>query len=548
MIDRLGFIVTCLESFEYVQITEPFKKIQDSISGKIIITESGIKLEFETVILPQYPMQSHEVETIRFVNSSLISYNHVNADGSICIHTLHNPDLKSKLFYDLEGLRRWIRKYYINKNTDKHYEHLIVNEGSSLITNVSFLFTEVNHLFKDGEFGFFQYSFLARGKEGEKDSDTFLVNGFMLNKTISASSWSSYYKNRESDTGIFLFLNNAPVKRERFLIENWNDLNNIVKQNFMSFLYTIKKYQFGKFLHDKYIPLLIGYNIPENEIHWQCALIDIHNFPSEGKDLGSSKGWIGQFKNLQIVWASTKNCSYKYYFGRGKLSDNITDKKIIIIGIGAIGSIVACTLVRGGCKSIALADYDIKLPENVCRSEYLFNTGIKSKVIDLSINLVQISPFVEVLPYRDLMDAIKYFINNRYLREDIRRRIEEYDLIIDCTADNDVAYILDLLSISCDIISMSIANNGKALFCSTKPELYKWLIAISREFNKENDEMYEPTGCWSPTFRASYNDISTLVQFAVKHINLIMEEGKKLRPFKIIVDQKEGLNINLCQF
>jgi hypothetical protein len=548
MIGRLGFIVSCLESLENIQITEPLREIQDSISGKIAINESGIELEFETVILPQYPMQSHEIETIRFINRSLISYNHVNADGSICIHTLHNPDLKSKLFYDIEGLRLWIRKYYIHKNSDKHYEHLIVNENSTLNPKVTFLFTEVNHIFKDGEFGFFKYSYLARGKEGEKDSDTFLVNGFIINKTISTSTWSSFYNNRELDTGIFLFLDKAPLKRERFLIENWNDLNSIVKQDFMSFFYKIKKFQFGKFLHDKYIPLLIGYKIPENEIHWQCALIDIHNFPSEGKDLGTTKGWIGQFKNFQIIWSTTKNCSYKYFFGRGKLSNSLTDKKIIIIGIGAIGSIVACTLARGGCRSIALADYDIKLPENVCRSEYLFNTGINNKVLDLSMSLIQISPFLEVIPYRDLMDAIKYFINNRSLTEDIRKRIEEYDLILDCTADNDIAYILDALSVSSDVISISIANKAKALFCSTKPELYKWLNAISQDFNIGNEEMYEPTGCWSPTFRASYNDISTLVQFAVKHINLIMEEGKKLRPFNLIVDQKEELNINLHQF
>jgi len=38
-------------------------------------------------------------------------------------------------------------------------------------------------------------------------------------------------------------------------------------------------------------------------------------------------------------------------------------------------------------------------------------------------------------------------------------------------------------------------------------------------------DMYEPTGCWSPTFKASYNDVNLLVQMAVKKINSILAEG-----------------------
>ena len=54
---------------------------------------------------------------------------------------------------------------------------------------------------------------------------------------------------------------------------------------------------------------------------------------------------------------------------------------------------------------------------------------------------------------------------------------------------------------------------------------------------KKNDveDLYNPIGCWSPTFKASYNDISTLVQFALKHIN-IMVSNKKLNSFVINQD------------
>ncbi len=194
--DRLTSIIFYLESFENVQITETFQEKENFISGKIRIEESGVVLEFDTEIKPQYPFQSHEVETIRFVNKELLPFNHVNADGSICIHTLHHPDLKSKLYFDVDSLKQWIKKYYIEGNTDKHYEHLVATEYSDLVPKGCFLFTEVNHTFKKGDFGTFQYSYIARGFDYEADKDTFIVTRFVIGKSFATCNWSDFYLNR----------------------------------------------------------------------------------------------------------------------------------------------------------------------------------------------------------------------------------------------------------------------------------------------------------------------------------------------------------------
>ena len=62
------------------------------------------------------------------------------------------------------------------------------------------------------------------------------------------------------------------------------------------------------------------------------------------------------------------------------------------------------------------------------------------------------------------------------------------------------------------------------------------------------DDLHNPTGCWNPTFKASYNDINTLVQFAIKHINLRFEKDKALRNFVIESDDKDCLTIKLKEF
>jgi hypothetical protein len=42
------------------------------------------------------------------------------------ILTAHHPVEAEKLLLDLNGLRYWIIKYYINKDTDFNYEHIFV--------------------------------------------------------------------------------------------------------------------------------------------------------------------------------------------------------------------------------------------------------------------------------------------------------------------------------------------------------------------------------------------------------------------------------------
>lgn len=50
-------------------------------------------------------------------------------------------------------------------------------------------------------------------------------------------------------------------------------------------------------------------------------------------------------------------------------------------------------------------------------------------------------------------------------------------------------------------------------------------------------DMYNPTGCWNPTFKASYNDISSKVQFAMKHIIRMLSGVEPKGNFYITEDE-----------
>lgn len=545
MLARLESIVEHINHLKNVRITSPFEQKEEVIRGNIALTEAETILNFEVIILPEYPFQSHESETIRFINKDMLDLNHVNADGSICIHTSHCPELNQKLDLDFNGLRSWIKKYYLNKETDANYEHLIVNE--SLINGVRnvFLFTDVDCNFSKGEFGTFQYTILPKGKSCNIDINTYLVQSFK--KDLVKCKWSGFYKTLNSNNyGFFIYIERPPAENRRFAIKTWVELEPYVSQDFLYYLNNTKKNLESK-KEQIPVPLFIGYKIPTGEIHWQCAIFLSNNFPNYGEKNPVSKKFEGRLSSDGIIWAQTKNCSYKYFFGRGALHERLTNSKILIIGIGAIGSIVATTLVRGGCTNINIIDYDIKEPENVCRSEYSFITGINDKTYDLSQHLLTISPFVEIRSNERLTDYIKVSLNKEGFPEAIDEHLDQFDLIFDCTTDNDIAFILDKAKINSFVINISITNLAKELVCAVKPELYHWLKVIFQKLENDTENLYNPTGCWSPTFKASYNDIAVLVQFAIKHINKCFEKGISIRNF-YISQNEDGDNLKISQY
>ena len=549
---RLNKIQQIISELNGISIETPFSLDSDfNIVGKIKVSidECDETLIFNFKIYPEYPFKRLDTESITFFNTDLLEYGHVMGNGSICIHTSHNIDLKKKIEIDINSLKSWIVKYYLNKENDNHYEHIILQPKEFNNAHFSYLFTEVDYSFNKNQFGFFEYSKINDGLYFDKTINNHIVQNFKdpFSRTIAECNWSSHIKEiGNKNIGLYVFLHNSPTTKKKFIISNWKNLENLVTQDFFKFLYKVQKD--NKKINGNPIPLLIGYKISELEIHWQVAILEIGKFPVESYK--ENQIWKGRFIDENIIWSITRNCSYDYFFGRGKLADKITKSKVLIIGVGAIGSIVATTLTRCGCKSIDIVDFDIKEPENVCRSEYSFLTGLCNKVNDLSNELISISPFVEIV----ILDSAKLHFYSKVLQgininKSKLEALTSYDLIIDCSTDNDLLYILNQFDLK-RFITLSVTNNAKDLVCSVEPKSYDWVMnQFENVLENDLEDIHNPTGCWSPTFKASYNDINTLVQFAIKHLNLkLSDESKVLRNFVLKTEDENGFNIKLNEF
>lgn len=556
MNDRVTVINTVIESIPDVELITPFEQGKFDIEGCISVFVEGLEqaLNFDVSISPQYPFKSHDTETIKFSNDDLLEYRHIMGNGSICIHTAHSPLLSEKLGYDIASVKAWIKKYYINKDTDTHYEHLIVSEKAFKGNHFAFFFNAVEYTFSKNQYGFVDYSILSNGVFYKDKINSNIVQQFYdrNRKVLTDVKWNFQLKSLPVNLGLFIFLKDAPTKNQRWVFDDWKEFASILPQDFLKFLHTIEKNATKD--KGKQLPLFMGYNISVTEIHWQVIMLEIGNFPIYGEK--ANKQWLTIIDgNKSIDWAMTRNCSYKYFFGRGRLNEKLTNGKTLIIGIGAIGSIVAKTMVRSGCTKVDFIDYDIKEPENVCRSEYSFFTGITNKTNDLINEMCLISPFFEPTnggyDYSEAFDFfLKSHLTDTTIKTEIEKRLNEYDVIFDCSADNDLLYVLSQLKIDTTLLNLSISNHAKQLVCAIEQNRYEF---ISTQFNGnvlkfDVDDLHNPTGCWNPTFKASYNDINTLVQFAIKQINLRFEQDNALRNFVIETDDTDCLTIKLKEF
>lgn len=511
-----------IDSHSFVELKGDIKEDNSYKTFLIDVqTEGGQSpLQWEVRIAPFYPFKVDNSESIHFFNTSLVAYPHIMRSGFLCLHTPKVENPKEQFKIDILRLKEWVDKYYVRKEKDEHYEELVV--AHNLIGDIyyNFLYTDTNKEFPKNDYGTVDLTILVPGVHDGKRMDTFLANTFHSKRSGEeyVCQWGKGNKKQMHFEGIYCFLEQAPSLYDKFVLELYNDMSSLFSWSQMQFIYerSLNKEKAQR------VPLFCGYRIPNGEMRWQVAMLKADDFPikSEKVKCGGRPIINHSYTKTLIDWASSYNCSYDYFFGRGCLPSSLAEKKILIIGIGAIGSIVAKTLARSGSKYLDLYDVDLKEPGNICRSEYDFLSGISDKSYELSSILQSISPFVQCEISPKALDSwIKLTKDNDEAKNAIQEILNRYDIIFDCSTDDGMMYVLDKLNLRAKLINISISNHANELVCAMGNNITETVKFIFTQIIKsDTSDMFYPTGCWSPTFKASYNDIAAKLQLALKHI------------------------------
>ena len=292
----------------------------------------------------------------------------------------------------------------------------------------------------------------------------------------------------------------------------------------------------SQFVYPHYLNyFLLGIRF-ENSIVWKVCYTNRNSalYSRSKYDLGVKSFEIKNLDSWALCYASPKMVTEKNYFGRGKFEDLFVPKKIAIIGLGAVGSQLAISLARSGIKNFGLWDNDVIEPGNICRSSYTVHDLGNAKVNALKKQLLAINPSLTVNPNGSWSGPFRtkqpmtfrngdlYGNINYKSQTDVISELKDYDVIIDCTASNELLHYLSYSVTDKLLISLCITNHAKNLLMVSNSdgnpfELRKMYLS---KIEQDTKNFYaEGSGCFSPTFLALNCDIAALTNLAVKELN-----------------------------
>lgn len=544
--ERVSTIESVFQEYSFIKITSPFKADVKTglVFGEIVVSIDGFNLEFLIQVELNYPYKSSVgVDTLHFFFSSETGLPHQNDNNSICVHTASSPDLVEKLRLDIAGLKEWIEKYYIRREKDEHQDYVLVPYSNYFFPPTTVYYTEISKEIKKGEFGFLEYSLIYHDKTFPKSGATFCIRNFRVGgKQYDSTISSLYLKNGTANTGAWIFIGDEPTRVNRKVVANWNKLGIHLNPSQINFLANLTEKHKQHFKDKTEIFCMLGYYTSDGKPHWELIKIPVNKNPAPLKFTEAK--FTGGLNNQEILWGRGVNISYDRFFGRGKLCDRITDSGVHIIGCGAIGSQLSEMMVRGGLKQIRLWDADLVEAENVCRSQYHFMQTVTYKTLALQQILFSVSPFIEIHPENKRPQFEKYSVDTAQFQI-VKQDVEKSEIIFNCTADDEVTYLLDEMNLTKPVYDISISNEAKGLVCVTGKNLFEKKVQAFKEFEGYEKNLYQPVGCFSATFRASYNDINTLLSYAVKHINSRLEKGLEVDSFRLkVIENETGFSID----
>lgn len=529
-----------------ISIADPLKIEDKGITGIIRLQVDTSTLNFHTTIPLGYPLSS-EKQSIRFCCEDIEGYLHQNLDGTICLHPDADDNVERKFRSEIELLGKWMKDYYINQKQDDAYGYLLINYS----VNASMMFSDDSQIPPKGTYGKFEYfPFDKRPLNGQNELEQYIALTIGGHRII----WSNtLQKVNKFLIGAWFFIENEPITRNRCVMKQWSEMEHLFSSDALDYLYKSSKEIYDhNTMHSTdvdYFFIMLGYKIPSQsgyEAHWELIKVHFANLPTTAAKL-SGKWKASGLKNMPIEWGRTVNGSYARFFGRGALCDKITSSKVLVVGVGALGSSLINHLVRGGCRTITIVDFDEVEVGNICRSTYRLNQIYDLKVWALCREMITISPYVDILP----LTTIEKTIPGSPMFDEIRNSMNDFDYIFDCSTDMEISYMFDRMELNSKIINVSITNHATAMVCIVggfNISEHKHQIFKKIDPNSQLPTFYPGTGCQYPTFEASFTDINALLGFTIKRINYMIENNR-LSSFVVQFEEiQEMLNFKTYDF
>lgn len=306
---------------------------------------------------------------------------------------------------------------------------------------------------------------------------------------------------------------------------------------------------------------LLGFPIPEKiggpstSIYWQPLVLPaLTNGKRPGFRDSEASHWKYERNMIfsdgkKISWVNSENWDAEQISTRGRFGDWIRSKSVLLIGAGAIGSIFAELLVRGGVEKLVILDADDMKTGNLTRHTLTIEDIGAPKALRLTNRLNKISPHASVVGFKEEFPPA---------HGPSKDAVDQCEIVIDCTGSDDVIRSLEAYKWRNEntFVSVAMGFDARRLFwfCTkgdfSGPQFFQhvgpWL-EIEKVENADRDLPREGIGCWSPVFPARADDVWLLVSCAASMINDLEGLDKSVPIFCVferIVSEGRSIGVN----
>jgi len=266
------------------------------------------------------------------------------------------------------------------------------------------------------------------------------------------------------------------------------------------------------------VPVRVGE--PDRQMHWQAIQLPllerkvINGFRpyALGYWLTSKGGTLADARQLE--WLIAENWHPDQLATRGRLDARLAASRVVLIGAGALGSMIGELLVRAGVWDITILDHDLVLAGNLVRHTLTLDDLGKNKAEALARRLASISPSVRAVAVPD-----------RFPGGSLEPRVLGADLVIDTTGEHWVLEAMAEAEWTGDptFASFAISMHARRLFASLSRSSRFDVAAFDaaygpfgqEERDRDEERPWEGVGCWHPVFPASADEMWLMASTAI---------------------------------
>ena len=287
--------------------------------------------------------------------------------------------------------------------------------------------------------------------------------------------------------------------------------------------------------------LLVGAPIPETidgppvRYHWQA--LRLPSSSSQRTKLKARENLLKQHLRTprSLRWLPrAENWHPDILQNRGRLHPTLANAKVVMLGVGALGSNIAEQLVRMGLQNLTLIDNDLFEAGNLVRHTLTLPDLLRPKAKAVADRLNRSNPSAKV----------KALVLAAPAKEEaaLERVMQEADLIVDVTANDKLLQAIPLPGADAvPFVSCSLGLEARDLFFYASlatqlswEEFSAWYAPFRQQQNELAQQMELPrgVGCWQPLIPARLNRIAGLAGIAVELIEQAYKQPALL-PAKI---------------